>query len=132
MKDNNKNKAYKIMPHSIEAEQSVLGSVLIDDSAAINILGDLKEHDFYVAAHKIIFDSMYTVYSNSMPIDFVTLTDELERRNMLDSVGGIEYITLLTNYVPSASNFSHYVEIVRRNSVLRQLISASNKIAEFV
>ena len=122
----------KMMPHSTEAEQSVLGCVLIDQNASINILADLKEEDFYVEAHKIIFDSMFTIYRNTNPVDFVTLTDELEKRNMLESVGGIEYITMLTNFVPSASNYSHYVDIVRRNSVLRKLITASNKISEFV
>lgn len=121
----------KMMPHSIEAEQSVLGCILIDTNAAINILSDLKEDDFYVEAHKIIFDSMFAVYKNTSPVDFVTLSDELEKRNMLDSVGGLEYITFLTNFVPSASNFSHYVDIVRRNSILRKLIFSSNKIAEF-
>lgn len=123
--------AERMMPHSTEAEQSVLGCVLIDTGAAMNILTSLKEDDFYVEAHKIVFDSMYEIYRGNKPVDFVTLTDELERRNMLESVGGIEYITLLTNFVPSASNYEFYVDIVKRGSVLRSLISASNKIIKF-
>lgn len=118
----------RILPHSIEAEQSVLGCVLIDQDASMNIVGELKGDDFYVEAHRIIFDAMYTVYANNAPIDFVTLTDELEKTNMLESVGGAEYIATLTNIVPSSSNYKHYLDIVKRNSVLRKLISASNTI----
>ena len=121
----------RMMPHSTEAEQSVLGCVLIDQGAAMNILTTLKEDDFYVEAHKIVFDSMYEIYRNNKPVDFVTLTDELERKNMLESVGGVEYITLLTNFVPSASNYEFYVDIVKRGGTLRSLISASNKIIQF-
>lgn len=121
----------KMMPHSIEAEQSVLGCVLIDTDACISIMSDIKEDDFYVEAHKIIFSSMYNVYKNNSPVDFVTLTDELEKNNMLESVGGIEYITTLTNIVPSAASFKHYGEIVKRNSILRKLIKASNNIINY-
>ena len=118
----------RILPHSIEAEQSVLGCVLIDQDASMNILSELKGDDFYVEAHRIVFDAMYNVYSSNSPVDFVTLSDELEKTNMLESVGGAEYIATLTNIVPSSSNYKHYVDIVKRNSVLRRLISASNNI----
>lgn len=121
----------RMMPHSIEAEQSVLGCVLIDQEASINVMGELHEDDFYVEAHKIIFNSMYNVYKANSPVDFVTLTDDLEKNNMLESVGGAEYITTLTNIVPSAANVKHYVNIVKRNSILRKLISASNKITSY-
>lgn len=121
----------RVLPHSIESEQSVLGCVLIDENATISILGDLKPEDFYVEAHRIIFEAMKKIYSSNAPIDFVTLTDELERSNILEAVGGIDYITTLTNIVPSASNFEHYVEIIKRNSVLRSLISASNEIIKY-
>lgn len=121
----------RVLPHSIESEQSVLGCVLIDEDATITILSDLKADDFYVEAHRIIFEAMHKIYSSQAPVDFVTLTDELERMNMLESVGGIDYITTLTNIVPSASNFEHYIDIIKRNSVLRQLISASNDIIKY-
>lgn len=130
-KTTNNNTTAKMMPHSIEAEQSVLGSVLIDNSAAINILASLKEEDFYVEAHKIIFNGMFNVYKGNYPVDFVTLTDELDKNNLLESVGGLDYITFLTNFVPSASNFSHYVDIILRSSTLRKLIHASNQVIEF-
>lgn len=118
----------RILPHSIEAEQSVLGCVLIDQDASMDVLNTLHSEDFYVEAHRIIFDAMYTVFNNNSPVDFVTLTDQLEKNNMLESVGGAEYIATLTNIVPSSSNFKHYCDIVKRNSVLRKLIDASNNI----
>ena len=121
----------KIMPHNMEAEQSVLGCILIDSNAMADIITDLKSEDFYAEAHKIIFDNMFNVYKNHSPIDFVTLCDELENSKMLESVGGFEYITYLTNFVPSASNYSHYVNIIKRDSTLRKLIFASNKIIEY-
>ena len=67
----------RVLPHSIESEQSVLGCVLIDENATISILADLKPEDFYVEAHRIIFEAMRKIYSNNAPVDFVTLTDEL-------------------------------------------------------
>ena len=118
----------RMLPHNIESEQCVLGCILIDQNAAMNILSELKKDDFYEEPHKIIFDSMYTIYCSNTPVDFVTLIAELEKRNMLDSVGGVEYITTLTNIVPSSSNYKHYQDIVKENSVLRKLITASNEI----
>lgn len=123
-----KNKDMRVLPHSIEAEQSVLGCVLIDQDASYTIISELKENDFYVEAHKLIFSSMFDIQKNNRPIDFVTLTDELEKKDLLDSVGGVEYITNLTNIVPSASNFRHYIDLVKRDSVTRKLISASQDI----
>ena len=118
----------RMMPHSVEGEQSVLGCALIDDDAAANIVSDLKVDDFYIEAHKIIFDAMFNVVQSHNPVDLITLTDELSKKDMLDSVGGMEYITTLTNVVPSASNYEHYVQIVKRDSVLRKLIGASKDI----
>lgn len=118
----------RAMPHNVESEQSILGCILIDNEAVVTIMGELKDKDFYVEAHKIIFRAMEAIYATNRPIDFITLTDELEKANMLDSVGGVDYISTLTTVVPSASNFRHYIEIIKRNSVLRQLISASNDI----
>ncbi len=118
----------KVMPHNVESEQSILGCALIDNEAVVTIMGDLKDKDFYVEAHKIIFRAMQNIYASNRPIDFITLTDELEKANMLDSVGGVDYISTLTTIVPSASNHKHYIDIIKRNSVLRQLISASNDI----
>ena len=121
----------KIMPHSLEAEQAVLGCLLIDGETAFQIFPVLKAEDFYIDSHGHIFECMRNVYNSNKPIDFITLTDELENNSSLDSVGGLEYITSLTNIVPTAANFAHYVEIVKRNSILRQLIHSSQKIIEY-
>lgn len=121
----------RVMPHSIEGEQSVLGCVLIDQDAGYNILSTLSGDDFYAEAHKLIFNAMYEVYKKNSPVDLITLTDELEKTDILESVGGLEYITTLTNIVPSASNYKHYIDIVKRDSVLRKLIGRANDIINF-
>lgn len=121
---------YKIMPHNIEAEQAVLGSILIDMHAQADILGLLKEDDFYSQAHRDIFSSMTKIYQNSKPVDFVTLTDQLDKDKFLDKVGGLEYITTLTNVVPSAANFKYYCDIVKGDSLRRRLILSGQRIIE--
>ncbi len=118
----------RMLPHHIESEQSVLGCILLDQDACLDLINTLHSDDFYVEAHRIIFDAMYTVFNSNAPVDFVTITDQLEKTNNLESVGGAEYISTLTNIIPSTSNFKHYAEIVKRNSVLRKLIEASNSI----
>ncbi len=121
---------YKIMPHNIEAEQSVLGAILIDLQAQVDIFGLMKENDFYSEAHRQIYSVMYKTYQKSIPVDFVTLTDALDQDKILDKVGGIEYITLLTNVVPSAANFKYYCDIVKADSVKRKLIYSGQHIIE--
>lgn len=120
----------RTIPHNIEAEQSVLGCNLLDDNVALQIMNTLKAEDFYTESHKTIFEAMNNIHNANKPIDYVTLTDELERMGALDSVGGIDYITTLTNVVPSSANFKHYAEIVKRNSLLRKLIRSSQEIIE--
>lgn len=121
---------YKIMPHNIEAEQAVLGSILIDLQAQSDILAMLGEEDFYSEAHKQIYATMLKIYQRSTPVDFVTLSDQLDKDKILDKVGGIEYITTLANVVPSAANFKYYVEIVKGDSIKRKLIYAGQHIIE--
>ena len=118
----------RVLPHSIEAEQCVLGCAFIDQDASFNIVSTLKENDFYSETHKIIFGAMSKVFANNVPIDFVTVTENLEKNGLLDSVGGAEYLISLTNIIPSASNYEHYMNIVKNDSVLRQLISAGQDI----
>ena len=120
----------KMMPHSLEAEQAVLGCLLIDGETAFQIFPILNAEDFYIDSHNHIYECMRNIYNSNKPIDFVTLTDELENTSSLDTIGGMEYITTLTNIVPTAANFMHYADIVKRNSVLRQLIHSSQKIIE--
>lgn len=121
---------YKIMPHNIEAEQAVLGCILIDIQAQAEILGKMKEEDFYSQSHKSIFLCMSKIYQRSIPVDFVTLTDQLENDKLLEKVGGIDYITTLTTVVPSAANFNYYCDIVKADSMRRKLIIAGQHIIE--
>ena len=121
---------YKVLPNNLESEQSVLGCVLLDQDAQMDILTTLKPDDFYSESHKKIFGAMQTIFSKNIPVDFVTLTNELEVEKKLDEVGGIDYVTFLTNSVPSAANFKHYVDIVLSNAVRRNLIKAGQKIVE--
>ena len=124
------NQNVKMMPHSTEAEQSVLGCMLIDNEVVIKITAVLKPTDFYLEAHKEIYKNMCDLALENQPIDFVTIVDKLEKANKLESVGGIDYITSLANALPSAVNYSSYVGIVKRDSLCRALIGVSQKIAE--
>ena len=128
MENKRNEKRARIMPHNIEAEQAVLGCNLIDNDIAVDIMAKLKVEDFYTTAHQTIFDAMLNIYKKNNPIDFVTITDELEKQGAMESVGGIDYIATLTNIVPSAANYTHYVEIVKRDSLLRRLIKASEEV----
>ena len=125
-----KNQIAKMMPYSVESEQSVLCCMLINNEVVAKIASKLTEDDFYQKSHQVIFNSMLSLYADNKPIDFVTVTDKLETINALDSVGGIEYITTLANFLPSAVNYNVYVEIVKRNAINRELINISQKIAE--
>lgn len=119
---------YKVMPNSLEAEQALLGCILLDNEKQAEILTELDEKDFYSEAHQNIYSSMEKIYNKVIPIDFVTLVNQLEVDKKLDVVGGIDYITFLTNVVPSSANFQYYVDIVKNNSIRRKLISESNDI----
>lgn len=119
---------YKILPNSLEAEQALLGCILIDNDAQMEIFAKLYPDDFYTESHKNIYDSMLKIYNKSIPVDFVTLTNQLEVEKKLETIGGIDYITYLTNVVPSAANFQHYMDIVKNNSVRRHLIFESQEI----
>ncbi len=119
---------YRIMPHNIEAEQSVLGSILIDQQAQSDILPVIREEDFYLESHRNIYSSMLKIYAKSTPIDFVTLSDQLDKDKILDKVGGMEYITILSNVIPSAANYKYYCDILKADSVRRKLIEAGQSI----
>ncbi len=120
----------KMLPHNLDAEQALLGCMLIDEKVPMTILSELKSEDFYSNAHKSIFEAMFTVYKKNMPIDFVTVTDELDNQGILNEVGSVAYITSLTNSVPSSANFKHYAELIKRDSMLRKLIAGGQAIVE--
>ena len=119
----------RLPPQNIEAEQSVLGSLLIDRDAIIKVAPFLRAEDFYREAHGRVFASILDLHERREPADFVTLCDEMERRGQLEAVGGPGYITSLINSVPTAIHVEHYAHIVERTAVLRRLIDAAGKIA---
>ena len=118
------------LPHNLEAEQSVLGCILIDQEVQSELLTELKESDFYIGAHKDIFSAMCDIYNQSKPIDLVTLSDRLEWQGKLETVGGIGYLTDLASFVPSTANYRSYVEIVKNDGILRRLIHSADAIIE--
>jgi replicative DNA helicase len=119
----------KLAPQAVEAEQSVLGSILIDADAILRVGDFLKPADFYRAQHADIYEAMLALHGQREPIDLVTLGDELKRRDRLDAVGGPAYLASVMNSVPTAVHAEHYGRIVERKAVLRNLISAAGKIA---
>lgn len=118
----------RIPPNDQEAEQAVLGAMLIDSNATVEVLELLKQDDFYRKDHEIIFSCILELYKSGKPIDILTVKDMLNSRNMLQNVGGIEYLTSLASGVYTVSNVEAYVNIVEGKSVLRKLIQASNEI----
>ncbi|MDZ4221749.1 MAG: DnaB-like helicase N-terminal domain-containing protein, partial [Patescibacteria group bacterium] len=122
--------AEKIPPQNLEAEQSVLGSLLLDQNALLNIGDALSPEDFYKEIHKVIFQSMLALFERREPIDLLSLTNILNERKQLEIVGGREYLMDLTNAVPSAANVVHYAQIVRKKSTLRNLLYASHEITK--
>ncbi len=120
------------LPYNLEAEQCVLGCVLLDNDAAGAVLTSLKDVDFYSESHQMIFKAMSKLYVKSTPIDFITLTGQLEEDATIENVGGISYVTQLTNILPSAANYSHYIDIVKRDSTLRNLIKGATNIISHI
>jgi len=120
----------RVPPQNIEAEQSVLGALLLDKDAMIKVVDFLLPEDFYQENHALIYRAMLSLYEKKMPIDVITLTDQLEKTNLLETVGGASYLTTLVNSVPSASRVEHYASIVHQKAVLRRLIQAASQIME--
>lgn len=120
----------KIPPHDIEAEQAILGSMLIDKDAVINAIEVLKEEDFYREDNKTIYSAMLSLYARSEPIDIITVKSELTQIGKFETVGGLEYLASLPDKVPVVSNIENYIQIVEEKSILRKLIKASNEISQ--
>lgn len=118
----------RIPPNSLEAEQSVLGAMLLDREAISAATELINGEDFYREAHKEIFEAVVEIYDKGEPVDLITLTEKLKTRNTLDSVGGITYLTSLMNAVPTTHNVKNYAKIIEDKSLLRRLIKSSNEI----
>lgn len=118
----------RLPPHNIEAEQSLLGSLLIDRDAVIKVASYVRASDFYQSSNGTIYQAIIDLYNRREPTDFVTLTDELTRRERLDMVGGISYLSSLITSVPTAVHVEYYGRIVERTATLRRLIDAGSEI----
>lgn len=114
----------RLPPHNLEAEQSLLGSLLIDRDAIIKVAAQVKADDFYSTANGAIYQAILDLYNRREPTDFITLSDELGRREKLDQVGGLAYLSSLVNAVPTAVHVEYYGRIVERSATLRRLIDA--------
>jgi replicative DNA helicase len=122
--------ALKLPPHSLEAEQSILGGLLLDNDAADRIGDLIGEDDFYSDAHRVVYRHVIGLASEGKPVDVVTLSEALASAQKLDYVGGLAYLGALVANVPSAANIRHYAQIVRERSILRQLAATAGEIAE--
>lgn len=122
--------AAKIPPQNVEAEQSVLGSLLLDKDALLKVADFLKPDDFYRDDHADIYRAILKLYEKRRPLDVVTLTDLLEKDKKLKEVGGASYLATLVNSVPTAANIVTYAQIIQQKATLRRLISAASSIAQ--
>lgn len=130
MSDKSPAVAAKIPPQNIDAEKSLLGAVLIDEDTLANVSELVKPKDFYDKNHEMIYDGMLRLYEKHKPVDMLTLTDELKRKDHLSLVGGSAYLSELTNYVPTAAHAEAYADLVSQKAVRRRLIKASGDISE--
>ena len=119
----------KLPPYNLEAEQAVLGSMMLDKEAVYIAMEMLEPEDFYKEAHQLIFSAILSLEAAGQPIDMITLTEELHRQNNIDKIGGVGYIAEVANIVPTAANIRHYAEIVVQKTILRKLIRVSTNIA---
>lgn len=119
----------RVPPHSVEAEQSVLGGLLLDNNAWDRITDLLQNHDFYRHDHRIIFEHIDKLISASRPADVITIYESLSNAGKADEIGGLSYINALAQNTPSAANIRRYAEIVRNRSILRKLITVSDEIS---
>jgi replicative DNA helicase len=122
--------AGKVPPQNLDAEKSLLGAVLIDEETLADISEHVKPKDFYDKRHATIFGGMTRLYERHKPVDLLTLSDELKKKDELDLIGGSAYLTELTNYVPTAAHAAAYAEMVALKAVRRRLIKASSTITE--
>jgi replicative DNA helicase len=120
--------SHKLPPQNIEAEQSVLGGILIENEAMNHMMEILKADDFYRDAHRKIFNALINLSEKDEPADLITLTNELRKMNQLDSIGGASYLASLIDSVPTAANIEYYAKIIKEKALLRNLIQTSTEI----
>ena len=120
--------ANRVPPQNIEAEQSILGALMISKDAIASVLGQIQPEDFYVSRHAEFFKAILSLYQKNEAIDVVTVVDELNKLNTIEKAGGREYIVDVLNSVPTAANVHHYVEIVKEKAILRKMITAGTNV----
>lgn len=124
-------KNFKNPPHSIKAEQAVIAGLLIDNSAFEKVNFSISSNDFFLNKHKIIYDSIRDILNKGEPLDIVTLSEKLSINNVLNNIGGFVYLNEILNSIPNYTNISSYVEIVKKKSLLREIIRLSQKLIEY-
>ncbi|MCH8049253.1 replicative DNA helicase [Patescibacteria group bacterium] len=120
----------RIPPHNIEAEESLLGAILVDQASMIKIADAVRAQDFYKDSHRIIFETMIELFERHEPIDLLTLGNRLEEKNLLKQIGGRTTLVELTNKVTTAAHIGQYAEIIQKKATLRRLLQAAGKITE--
>ncbi len=119
---------HKLPPQNLEAEQSVIGGILLDNQSLNSVLEILGVEDFYSEAHRKIFTAIVELYDKNEPSDLITLSNILKSKNQLDQAGGVSYLSSLADNVPSAANIAHYSKIVKEKAILRRLIGTATEI----
>jgi replicative DNA helicase len=119
----------RLPPQNVEAERAVLGSLLIDPDAILEVASFLRAEDFYRETHRLVYQAILDLHERREPADFITLSDELDRRGQLAEIGGAAYLTELINTVPTSIHVEYYARIVERTAILRRLITAAGQIA---
>ena len=120
----------RVIPHNLEAEQSVLGGMLLSQEAVADVLEVVTGADFYTPKHELIFNAVVTLFGRGEPTDVIAVTDHLNKQGSLLKAGGADYLHSLTSFVPTAANASYYGKIVADKAVLRRLIEAGTRIAQ--
>ncbi len=120
---------HKVPPHSLEAEQSAIGSMMLSEDAVVAVLEIVEPMDFYQTGHRHIFQALVDLFNAQRPCDLITLQEELRSKERLAEVGGVSYLSQLLNAVPTARNAEHYARIVKEKSMLRRLIAVSGEIS---
>ena len=119
----------RVMPHSVEAEQSVVGAMLMDKDAITTASEIISGNDFYQSAYGIIFDSMVELFNESKPVDLITLQERLKEKDVPAEVASLEFVKDLVTAVPTSANVKYYAQIVADKSMMRKLIKLNEEIA---
>src|SRR3989344_8747481 len=122
------NEIARVPPQNLEAEQSLLGALLMDKEAIFRIVDLIKPEDFYKDTHRFIYEAMLDLYLKHEPIDVLSLSNRLEEKKTLQTIGGQSYLVSLVNSVPTSAHVAHYAAIVQRKATLRRLIEAGSEI----